>query len=130
MPDQYNAQAAEINQNILALSSAVEQKKQYENLKSEIDKLERKKLEDINQIFKTFSRSIGDFFAQPLTKDSLEILRSSQSLDSGIPALHIDTIKYLLERGYCLCGQPLNEKHAAAKESVEKLKDSALPKTI
>ncbi len=130
LPDQYNAQAAEINQNILALSSAVEQKKQYENLKSEIDKLERKKLEDINQIFKTFSRSIGDFFAQPLTKDSLEILRSSQSLDSGIPALHIDTIKYLLERGYCLCGQPLNEKHAAAKESVEKLKDSALPKTI
>lgn len=130
LPQQYNAQAAEINQSILALSSAVELKDRYEKLLKDIEKLEKKKTMDINQIFKSFSSSIGDFIAQPLTKDSLEILQSAEQLDSGIPALHIDTLKYLLERGYCLCGQSLDDKHAAAKENVEKLMDKALPKTI
>lgn len=130
LPNHYVDKIAETKQEILAMAPLVEQREKYNEMQKKLENLKSAKLDATNKLFSIFSKKIADFYTQPLVKASLLILKDAGDLDAGIPALHVDTIQYLLDRKYCICGTPLDKYHIDELKKVTALLDKALPKTV
>lgn len=109
----YQMKINSTNVEIEALLPAIELKKKYDQMCRERNKAEEDKQIQINHLLENFSNLTVDYMSMPLVKDSLMELKSADKLDKGIPKLHADTIKFLLNRKICICGEPLvpGEKH-------------------
>ena len=60
------------------------------------------------QLFKEFGTGANSYFIQPLIHDALEVIANEDLEGKDIPAMHAKTIDFLLKRGTCICGEPLN----------------------
>lgn len=114
---------------IIGLSDALKVKKEYEETESLIKVKTIEKNKKIRNLLSDLSNHCFELFSMPLTKTALEQLDQSDHLEKGIPYLHVDTLKFLLERGKCLCGEDCGPGSEHAKE-LYALMDIALPKTI
>ena len=92
------------------------------------DNEERKK-DNVNSLLNQFSKYTVDLFTSPLLCTALKDLQNAGTLDKGIPDMRDTTIKFLLERGYCICGETL-EVGSEAYNNVYKLMDVLPPKNI
>ena len=76
-------------------------------LEGEVKKIERIKREMVN----LFNNRTFAYFGLPSIKASLEFLERQNKKDGGvkesIPAMEQDAIDYLIKRGTCICGTPL-----------------------
>ena len=52
---------------------------------------------------------------------ALEMLAKTEKLDKGIPDIHKRTIDFLIERGRCICGNPIDSDSPEHKELMELL---------
>lgn len=73
-------------------------------------------------LFAIFNEKGLGFLAQKLINNALKVLSEEESLDKGIPDIHARTIKYLFERGFCICGTEINGNEEVEKELNEVLK--------
>ena len=125
----YMEQSILKKQEILSMASAIEQKRNYDTLIAELDLLKDEKTKSINVILEYFSKTAINCFSKPLIGDALTELKNSKKLDKGIPKMHADIVKFLLDRKLCICDTPLI---AGSKESkaLYDLLDTIPPKTI
>lgn len=76
-------------------------------LEGEVKKIERIRREMVN----LFNNRTFAYFGLPSIKASLEFLERQNKKDGGvkesIPAMEQDAIDYLIKRGTCICGTPL-----------------------
>lgn len=56
------------------------------------------------ELFRDFRKQQYRFFTERLIKDAKEELSDEDKISKGIPSVDDKTIKFLLERGECLCG--------------------------
>lgn len=121
--------SAKIQHEILEMSSQIQLKKEYDAKQKLGADLREKRKVALNQMLKYFSQYTCFYLSMPLVQDSLNELKSANKIDKGIPRLHADTIKFLLDRKKCLCGQTLEigDEHF---DEVHKLFDVALPKSL
>ena len=93
--------------------------KQYadgERLQNERDRLSRDlaaakktKAQFIKSLCSDFNDDMTAFFALSMVQKALEMVSKSDFGGKDIPAMHSKTIKFLLDRGTCLCGTQLME---------------------
>lgn len=62
------------------------------------------KREFVNEYIDKFSKKSLDFFARKLINDSLAFLNEQKIIDKGVPYINEKTIKFLIDRGECICG--------------------------
>lgn len=98
-------------------------------LEKELSGLEIIKKEKTGLLLKNFNVHAPRYFSKKMMKDSLELLKSTEQLDKGIPDVTAKTIDYLLARGYCLCGHKI-EIGDDAFNALNKLRDFIPPKSI
>lgn len=113
--------------------------KQYadgEKLQNERDQLTKEliaakkvKAQFIKAMCSDFNDDMTSFFAMSLVQKSLEMVSKSDFGGKDIPAMHSKTIKYLLDRGTCLCGTQLMEGSIPYKNLVS-LMDYLPPQSI
>ena len=118
------------------IEKEIEQNKESESLarskqklEKEIQKIEKRIGESTHNIVSAFQKGYYDFFLQKMITDSLSILAETDKLDKGIPDIHARTIKHLLERGKCICGNEIVENSREYKALIE-LMDFIPPKSI
>ncbi len=70
----------------------------------------------ISTMLKQFNSNASGYFARSLILKTLEELSQAKKLDKGIPDMHARTIKFLIERGVCVCGNKIDFDNEAYKE--------------
>lgn len=113
--------------------------KQYadgERLQNERDRLNRDltaakktKAQFIKSLCSDFNDDMTAFFALSMVQKALEMVSKSDFGGKDIPAMHSKTIKFLLDRGTCLCGTQLMEGSIPYKNLVA-LMDYLPPQSI
>lgn len=98
-------------------------------LEREIENNENSKKVGINMLLSEFSKRTYAYALMPLVKGVLKELDGVGNLDKGIPDMRDTTIKFLLERGTCICGQKL-EVGSEAYNAVYSLFDVLPPKNL
>ncbi len=73
------------------------------------------------EIFSVFKKQQYRFFTEKPIKDAQEQLADEDKISKGIPSVDDKAIKFLLERGECLCGAKLEAGSDAAKHLYELL---------
>ena len=116
--------------------SALDEQKQVINLVKERDKLEIEKKQDqllveseLDNIINKFGTNYFDIFSSPIMEMSIEVLKSEDMSDKGIPDMNATAIDYLVKRGYCICGAELKENEEALKH-IKMEQDYLPPKSI
>lgn len=127
--DAYTEQAILKKNEYISLTPAIQLKQKYDALNNEISMLNRNKIDAINTFLRLFTDKTAGFFITPLIKSSMAELKDSSKLDKGIPKLHADTVKFLLERGMCICGNNLHAGSEGAKKLYD-LMDVIPPKNL
>lgn len=98
-------------------------------LEKELAGLEITKKDKTGLLLQNFNVHASRYFSKKMMKDALELLKSAEQLDKGIPDVTAKTIDYLLARGYCLCGHKI-EIGDDAFNTLNKLRDFIPPKAI
>lgn len=108
---------------VTELSNRVKEHENVQKLVKEKERLNIKKnalitskANSINSMMKLFNRSAPAFFARKLMQDVLIDLSKAEKLDKGIPDIHARTIKFLMERGTCICGNHIEFGNEAYTE--------------
>ena len=87
----------------------------------------------MTSLLKQFNSNPASYFAISLINEALENLSKHDKLDKGIPDIHERTIKYLIERGYCICGNKIefrNEAYIELNKALEYLPPKSIGVTI
>lgn len=141
--DSIEKRLAEIDDEIDAAETSKakfeEEIKQYadgERLQNERDRLNREltaakktKAQFIKSLCSDFNDDMTAFFALSMVQKALEMVSKSDFGGKDIPAMHSKTIKFLLDRGTCLCGTQLMEGSIPHKNLVA-LMDYLPPQSI
>ncbi|QEK11545.1 AAA family ATPase [Crassaminicella thermophila] len=61
----------------------------------------------IDKLLREFNDKASSYFARSMIKKSLEILGNGDFTNKDIPEMHAKTIDFLIKKGTCLCGTPL-----------------------
>lgn len=125
----YTELALKCKNDILAMSSQIDMKRDYEKMNKQLQELQREKNIAVDSLVKYFSACSMKYFSMPLIQDALLELKQADKLDKGIPKLHADTISFLLKRGKCICGESLEAGQPACQE-LYKLLDVVPPKSL
>lgn len=127
--DRYQQDIGRFTKELQDMQDSIERQKKYENYKIRKEKEEVARESARRSIYEYFGRNIGMYLLLPLLKKALKELDSADKLDKGIPHIHADTIKFLLNRGKCICGTNL-EAHPEAMQHLNELISSLPPYSI
>ncbi|MBR6267410.1 MAG: AAA family ATPase [Selenomonadaceae bacterium] len=89
------------------MSDDIKRREQYEQYKRDLKNRETRLRDSQKQFLKSFSLRAEVAFSQPMLQAAMLELKDADKLDKGIPHIHVDTIKFLLNRGRCVCGTSL-----------------------
>lgn len=67
------------------------------------------KYNHLQSLFSDFSKNFNRFASLKMVRDALVTINNSNVKGKDIPNMHANTINYLLERGICICGTPLEK---------------------
>ena len=129
--DTYNKEINELEIQRDAKNKQIEDNKEtyHKQQRKELLKQNQKALEEKKeQLLATYRRYFNDyyldFFYYGLNEKIIE-LTSSGILDQkteAVPNMHANSIKYLIERGYCVCGEPIIENDEHYNHLIEEMK--------
>lgn len=126
----YAKEEVELTAKIMNMEPEFEIKEKYKTLESDIDGLEKRKQEKIEKgILSGFGKHLYDFITAEMIEKVTPELDNIKESKADIPiGLEGPTLKYLLQRGRCICGEPLvpGEDHFNA---INELLSIAPPKT-
>lgn len=125
----YQTETIRLDEEILSYAPAEKVKREYDLLSKRINEYEVDYVKAIKNFFKLFNNNGLDFFLKPAIEASLSEIDTIDNVDKGIPHIHADTIKYLLNKGKCICGHSIE---SGSEEAIEltKLLDYLPPKSI
>jgi DNA sulfur modification protein DndD len=116
--------------------AALDEQNQVINLVAKRDELEIEKKEnellvesELDNIIDKFGKNYFGIFSSPMMEASIEVLKSEDMSDKGIPDMNATAIDYLIKRGYCICGAELKENEGALKH-IKMEQDYLPPKSI
>lgn len=66
-------------------------------------------------IVSTFSKNAFAFFSLPILKNVIEMLDESSEEFESVPDMTANSIDYILNRGYCICGTHISKDSAAER---------------
>ena len=67
------------------------------------------KYNHLQSLFSDFSKNFNRYASLKMVRDALVTINNSNVKGKDIPNMHANTINYLLERGICICGTPLEK---------------------
>jgi len=125
----YQGEYIKADNEIAALASQFELEDKMKTYKAQLVGFSNERRDAIRSILDLFSCGSLDYFSKPLVEASLKEIKNTKLLDKGIPHLHADTLKFLLDRGECICGTKI-ESGSEHAQYIYALLDTVPPKSI
>lgn len=110
----YKKEIEDCKNKLLNFADIQNQQRQLNDLENDLKNLKSHRNQTIRKFSFFFSNNTYKYLSRKLMKDALEILKDTDNIDNGIPAIKNTTINYLIERKKCLCGADLSD--ASSKE--------------
>ena len=107
----------------------INRRREFERLQALIQSEEKEKVKDRQALYNYFAKHSFGYLILPLLEEALGEIKTADKLDKGIPHIHADTIKFLLERGTCICGSKICNGDEATKH-LEALMQTLPPYSI
>lgn len=125
----YQRESIKLDQEIMNYAPAEKIRKEYDFISKQIKEYEHDYAKAIKNYFNFFNNNAIGFFIKPAVQTSQDEIKHVEVVNEGIPHIHADTIKYILKKGKCICG---NEVNIGSEESIHltKLLDYLPPKSI
>ena len=114
---------------IVSYASLQKDKDNFDKFKNGLKGSKEDYKNNVKNFMNYFSKHSLSFFLQPIIKSNSKELAKNKYEDKGIPHIHADTIKYLLNHKKCLCGNVV-EKDSSEEKELKKLLDFVPPKSI
>ncbi len=111
----YNDDMISFQVELKNMQDDIDRRKEYERLQVLQQNEEREKVKDRQALYSYFAKHSFGYLILPLLKEALGEIKTADKLDKGIPHIHADTIKFLLERGKCICGSDICNGDEATK---------------
>lgn len=127
--DRYQQDIGRFRKELQDMQDSINRQNEYEKYKIKKEKEESAQESARQSVCEYFGKNIGMYILMPLLRQALNELNDADKLDKGIPHIHADTIKFLLERGKCICGANLKE-HPEAVQHLKELISSLPPYSI
>ena len=112
---------AEYEQLLRDNAESEQAQRQVENARRHYSNAVRAEAEARARVFKVFKNEQYRFLIDRPVKDALVELSDEDKISKGIPSVDDKTIKYLLDRGECLCGTKFENGDDIAKHLYELL---------
>ena len=95
--------------------------KERESLRKKLNRLISSKASSTTALLRSFNNNVQQYFAKKMMKDALQRLSEAEKIDKGIPDIHERTIKFLIDRGFCICGNKIVFNNEAYKDLMKVL---------
>jgi len=93
-------------------TTAVYQKRK-EELEGNITQESKARENTGKQLIKESNTNAIGYFSQPLIQRATDFLKSIDAVDKGVPNMNASSIKFLIQRGHCLCGAKIEDGNEA-----------------
>lgn len=114
----YEKEIEKAKAEIISFRDVEELQKQLNNLNQNLKFEIQNKKQTITLLTSNFSKQAYSYFSRYLVKEVLQELQKTENIDKGIPSMRAETIKFLMERKKCVCGNDLSD---STSESVQNL---------
>lgn len=109
-------------QRMLESNSKIEDyQKEYNRLEKSIEEQKKAMDSQYSDMIKSFSKDAYKYFAVPLLKEVIELLKEVNLEGKDIPDVTSATLDYLIEHKTCLCGHEIGEKEIEYIQELRKL---------
>lgn len=125
----YQAQKEKAAQELRDNQETANKQKEKERLDIVIAGLQKDLDKAIEDLVKKFNKNAFAFFGEPLISAALHSVKDSDCVIESIKGMNSDSIKQILDRGYCVCGTKV-EKGSKEEAALIKEKDYMPPKSI
>ncbi|WP_302489734.1 AAA family ATPase [uncultured Mitsuokella sp.] len=127
--DRYQQDIGRFGKELQDMQNSINHQRDYEKYKMKKEREEAAQETARKSVYDYFGKNVGMYLLIPLLRRALSELGDANKLDKGIPHIHADTIKFLLNRGRCICGTDLKE-HPEAVQHLNELISSLPPYSI
>lgn len=107
--NEYTRKKERVKSDLLKCADVEALQQTANNLDREIEIDKRLKMEKIQNFIAQFNQMTPMFIQRKLIEEAIKELSSAGKVDTGIPFVREETIKFLLERKRCLCGTDLSD---------------------
>lgn len=107
---------------ILDNKATYEKQQEKINLKAKFDNISIKEENAIENFKSFFNNYYLDFFYYGLNDKMIELSEVLNTEEEGIPNMHAHSIEYILNRGYCICGEKFEKDDIHYNALIEEMK--------
>lgn len=118
----YQNEINDMEEFLMTNQSTEEMQKNYKHLEQLIEIKKKNVISDYKSLVNIFSDKCIGYFAGPMIKASLQILKNADLERKDIPHIRQSTIDYLLERKKCICGCDIKEGSKEYNELIDQRK--------
>ena len=126
----YSKEIENTKAKLLSYAEAEELQKKLNRLNDDLVKEQEHKNHIISVFMRSFSKQTYNFIARKLINDALIDLKNTDNVDKGIPDVREGTIKYLINRKKCLCGNDLSDPTSKAVQELTSLLKYIPPQSL
>lgn len=117
----FETRKQQLNEILRTEQTTAEDQRKKDELERGI-KSERKFYEEaVKRLIIDFNAGAVGFFAQPLMKGAIELLKSINLADKGVEGMNASAVNFLIQRGYCICGAEIHEGNEAHRNLLHEL---------
>ena len=115
----YEARKQQLNDILRENQPTAEFQKKKEILETNIVNETKYYEESSKRLVSNFNNSAIAFFTQPLMKGAMELLKSMDIVDKGVPNMNALSIDFIINRGCCICGNEVVHGNEAYKHLIK-----------
>lgn len=117
--EEANAFIKEFEAELKGYAEAADLQKNRESLCKSRDREKELRTKKVKEVTNTLNREMESFFSAKMVSQALESISTSEFSGKDIPELHSKSVKFLLNRGTCICGTDLSEGTIPYKKLTE-----------
>lgn len=126
----YQAEIERAKAEILSFADAEKMQQELNRLNSNLQHEIKTKNNAISLLLSNFANQTYSYFSKHLIKEALIELKNTDNIDKGIPSVRAETIKFLMNRKKCLCGNDLSDPTSEAVQNLTELLKYIPPQSL
>ena len=126
----YQAEIEKAKAEILQYADVEKLQQELNKLNSDLASEKQVKNSGISNLMSNFTKQTYNYMSRKLIQDALLELKNTDKIDKGIPSVRAETIKFLMERKKCLCGNDLSDPTSEAVVNLTELLKYIPPQSL
>ncbi len=110
----YQSEIEKAKAEIIQYADVEKMQHELNQLNSNLTNERQVKNNAINVLMGNFTKQTYNYMSRKLIQDALIELKNTDNIDKGIPSVRAETIKFLMERKKCICGNDLSDPTSEA----------------